>query len=473
MRAGAPTPQAAAAGDHVAAIGPDPSASDGASPARREGLELGATVAKTLAHFFPLLRQWLGEVRDQRDQDLVTFDRRFLLWMGLSGFLMKLGSRRRLRFELDSPEALANLNHLSGCAQKKMAHSDTVDYFLGRVPPGGVDRLRRQMVQRLLRMKALDHGRLLGHVLIVFDGTGQLHFNHRHCPQCLQQKSGAGYRYYHNILEAKLVTPDGLAISLDSEFIENADPEADKQDCELKAFARLTERLKKHFPQLAICLLLDAIYANGTVMDICRRNHWKYIITFKEGSLPALWQDYQALLDACPENRKVYTTLDGVRQTLAWVEQLEHVDDQGRHHRVNAFQCQEQRHGELHFFGWLTNWAVNEQTVRPLANDGGRCRWKIENEGFNVQKNSGFNLEHAYSTGAWQIKNFYILLQIAHMILQLVERGSLLSHNAKELFGSLANLARRLAESIRNVLIPAAALDLKLAAAIQIRLNTS
>ncbi|RLC74380.1 MAG: hypothetical protein DRJ03_17950 [Chloroflexi bacterium] len=32
-----------------------------------------------------------------------------------------------------------------------------------------------------------------------------------------------------------------------------------------------------------------------------------------------------------------------------------------------------------------------------LANEGGRLRWKIENEGFNVQKNGGYGLEHAYT----------------------------------------------------------------------------
>jgi hypothetical protein len=111
--------------------------------------------------------------------------------------------------------------------------------------------------------------------------------------------------------------------------------------------------------------------------------------------------------------------------------------------------------------------------VLALGNRGGRCRWKIENEGFNLQKNSGFNLEHAYSTGQLQIKNLYVLLQIAHLILQLVERGSLLTRDAKKLFGWLANLARRLAESIRNILIPAEATDPAHAASIQIRLNTS
>ena len=30
---------------------------------------------------------------------------------------------------------------------------------------------------------------------------------------------------------------------------------------------------------------------------------------------------------------------------------------------------------------------------------GGRLRWKTENAGFNVQKNGGYNMEHAYRHG--------------------------------------------------------------------------
>ena len=49
----------------------------------------------------------------------------------------------------------------------------------------------------------------------------------------------------------------------------------------------------------------------------------------------------------------------------------------------------------------------------------------------------------------------------------------MLSQNAKLSFGSLAAMARRLWESIRNVLIPEEALDIAAAARIQIRLNSS
>ncbi|MBM3710334.1 MAG: transposase, partial [Actinobacteria bacterium] len=51
------------------------------------------------------------------------------------------------------------------------------------------------------------------------------------------------------MLEAKLVTESGLAISVETEFIINIDG-ASKQDCELAAFYRMVKRLKKGFPQL-------------------------------------------------------------------------------------------------------------------------------------------------------------------------------------------------------------------------------
>ena len=409
---------------------------------------------------------------DSRFEPFVQYKGPFLLWAGLLLFILRLGSRRQLGFELDTPEALENLNRLSGCRQETLAHGDTLNHYLGHVAPEDLRRLRREMVYRLIRMKVLDHARLLGHFLVVLDGTGQLYFRQRHCEHCLTKVVDGKTQYYHHVLEAKLVSPEGLAISIGSEFIENANPKASKQDCELKAFGRLAARLKEDFPQLRLCLCLDGLYARGPVLRTCHDNGWKYFITFLKGSLPALWQDYLCLRRLRRANRREQRHRDK-EQSFAWIEGLEHVDEQKRVHRVNAFQCIERDGPKRTRFVWLTNFEVTPDSVATLANRGGRCRWKIENEGFNIQKNGGFNLEHAYSTGELQIKNFYLLLQIAHILIQLMERGNLLGGDCKRLFGSLRNLSRRLAESLRNCLIPLEALDIEAATQIQIRLNSS
>jgi len=415
----------------------------------------------------------MNGLRDPRDPNRIVYPARCLTWTGLLVFLLKLGSRRQIRFELDSPTALENLNRLAGCRQDRVPHGDTLNYFLGRLAPGELAGLRRHMVNRLIRMKVLDGGRLLGHSLVVIDGTGQLFFRQRHCPHCLERTVGGKTQYFHHVLEAKLVTPDGLAISIGTEFIENADPKASKQDCELKAFARLAGQLHEDFPQLRLCLLLDALYANGPVFDLCKQYRWKFIVTFKEGGLPALWTEYAALRDLQPENRRTKTPAEGVRQTFAWVSDLPYTDAAGHAHSLAALECREEARGESTRFAWLTNFRVDTSTVAALGNRGGRLRWKIENEGFNIQKNGGFALEHAYGNGPWAIKNFYLLMQLAHLVLQLVERGSLLVGRCQTLFGSLRALGRRLAESLRHQIIDADALDVAAAARIQIRLSPS
>jgi hypothetical protein len=331
----------------------------------------------------------------------------------------------------------------------------------------GWERLREQLVQRLLRMKALDAARLLGRPVVLLDATGLLCFHRRHCPHCLVQRHGKHTLYLHQVLEAKLLGPAGLVISLGSEFIQNADAagaagrdaDAVKQDCELKAAARLLPRIKKDYPQLAFVLAVDNLYCCGAFFSLVAALDWSYVVTFKEGRTPALWREYQALLRQSPDHVVQRTWGDGRVQTFRWVPRLDYQDSEGRAFTPNALECTERgADGQEHYFAWLTGLPVTRKTVEEIAQKGGRARWKVENEGFNRQKNSGLNLEHVYSIDPEKWKAYYLLLQIAFVLVQLLERGSLLRRLAAELgrkvwelFGSLKNLARRLLESVRFV----------------------
>jgi len=97
------------------------------------------------------------------------------------------------------------------------------------------------------------------------------------------------------------------------------------------------------------------------------------------------------------------------------------------------------------------NFTLKDKQIIELANQGGRIRWKIENEGFNVQKNGGFDLEHAYTRDPIASKVFYFLLQIAHLIAQLIEKGSLFREAFPAGVGSAKNIAFRLLEAWRNL----------------------
>ena len=71
-------------------------------------------------------------------------------------------------------------------------------------------------------------------------------------------------------------------------------------------------------------------------------------------------------------------------------------------------------------------------------------------------------------------------MQVAHILLQLLEKGSLLRRLAAEvgqtplqLFGSLKNMGRRLLESVRNLAWPETAFSVAAARRIQVRLDSS
>lgn len=403
---------------------------------------------------------------------MVTYEARFLLWWGLLLFGFKLGSRRDLDYKLRDLElcVLANANQLAQTQQTTLPVHKTLDHFLGHVGSAALADLRHQCVQRLIRHKVLDRFRFDGEFVIATDGTGYLVFKERHCPHCLAHSNGSSVYYLHPVLEAKIVHTSGLALSIGTEFIENplarkpqrrpaklTDYETVKQDCELNAFLRLAPQLKKDFPQTRFCLATDSLMACGPVLTVCEQYHWSYVLTFKAGRTPALWADFQGVLKLCPRNRLRVSSPDGkTQQCFRWANDLEYLDSDNRRHTVHALICEETVDGQAQTYAWMTNKRLSAANVVSLAAEAGRVRFKIENQGFNIQKNSGLNLEHAYSLGADTLKCFYYLLQIAHLFLQMLELGSLLQQLARQygstplaLFGSLKNIAQFLLDCFR------------------------
>ena len=70
----------------------------------------------------------------------------------------------------------------------------------------------------------------------------------------------------------------------------------------------------------------------------------------------------------------------------------------------------------------MTDLPITNKNIKETIKLG-RKRWKIENEGFNVQKNRTFDIGHLYSKDTTAIKVHYIMIQIAHIIRQMLENG--------------------------------------------------
>ena len=93
-------------------------------------------------------------------------------------------------------------------------------------------------------------------------------------------------------------------------------------------------------------------------------------------------------------------------------------------------------------------------------------RWKIENEGFNTQKKHGYGLEHPYSRKYQGVKNHYYLLQIGHMIAQIMEAWEKIWEKSRQ---SMEQKHKRMLESMKGTKLKAYQKELE--KKIQIRLT--
>jgi hypothetical protein len=415
---------------------------------------------KTSHHFFGDVSVLFQPVDDPRRPELILYPLPALLFTGVLMFLCRLGARRQIAHQLrqNGPSA-AKFQALFG--MDTCPHGDTLDLTFGRLDPDQVQAVVTAMVRILIRKKVLDRYRLLGwYFVIAIDGTGRLTFPERHCPHCMTMTQNGKTTYYHPVLEAKLVLPNGFAFSILTEFIENPGENPSKQDCELKAFYRLAKRLKAAFPRLPICLSLDSLFAGGPTMSICEQHNWKFMIVHKDGDIPFVHQEFESLLPLTPQNHLTFLTgpQGKTRQEYGCINDIAYTDSQKKKHTVGVLECMESEPDPKHpgqtkttRFRWIPNFTLKDKQIIQLANQGGRIRWKIENEGFNVQKNGGFNLEHAYTTNLVASKVFYLLLQVAHLLAQLIEKGSLFRQAFPAGVGSAKNIAFRLLEAWRNL----------------------
>ncbi|MBF0227875.1 MAG: hypothetical protein HQK76_20705 [Desulfobacterales bacterium] len=143
--------------------------------------------------------------------------------------------------------------------------------------------------------------------------------------------------YFHNVLEAKLVSENGFCISIGTEWIENKDKTYDKQDCEIKAFVRLSDKLKSDYPHLPICIQGDGLYPNQTFFNICKKNGWEFIATFKDGNLPSVWKEAIGLKDLELKNKRselINKAGNEIKRFYSWVNGIDY-----KGFTINWYEC--------------------------------------------------------------------------------------------------------------------------------------
>ena len=274
---------------------------------------------------------------------------------------------------------------------------------------------------------------------IVVDGTRIMSFKERHCKHCLKNVYNKGEEneysiYYHYVLEAKLVVGD-IVISIDSEFVENEDENVEKQDCEIRAFYRMVERIKKEHPKLPIIISGDALYACEPVIRECKEKGWQYILRLKEERLKLLGEEIKCIEKAEERDTNI-KYWNGLKYGEVRIEK-----------EANVLKYYDKKEEKTTEFIWITSFKITEKNKEELVYFG-RQRWKIENEGFNMQKNGTFDIEHIYSMNYNAMKAHYFFIQFAHTIRQLLEKGL---KYISELKMSIKEVSAAITQTLTNI----------------------
>ena len=367
-----------------------------------------------------------------------------LLLYGILMFVYQMSSRREANREMSLPQFWENLKLLFP-ELESLPHQDTLARLLARIEGDQIQESLLALIEQLIRNKKFSRY-LISHCYpIAIDGTGKLKRDWLWTAQCLerqvqtkQEDGAAGSRpqYYVYVLEAKLVFANGMSIPLLSEFLDYGlgDQERNKQDCEVKAFYRLAQRVKAYFPRLPVLVLLDGLYADGPVLELCRRYHWQFMIVLQDKDLPAVWEEVKGL-EKLQRQNQLEQKWGNRKQRFRWVNEIEYRygEKQRKKLIIHVVGCEENWEeitansaavvSKTARHAWISSVPLNRDNVHERCNLGARYRWGIE-EGILVEKRQGYQYEHSFSYNWEAMRGYHFLMQIAHLLNTLVQNSA-------------------------------------------------
>jgi hypothetical protein len=386
---------------------------------------------RTVRAACPRLNRRLNEVLpDPRNQAMCLYTAAHIWWEIIGTFLSRKGSRNGFDQQRQSGQAARNMGALCGQDPEDprfdgaptVTSSDNAARHASRVDPETVAQIPVLMFRDLLERRFFDRSRLFDRwYIMVVDGSVK-----EKCRQGFEEggKSSTGTGRYRYVLQLSVIGPEGTLLPLMHEEMDVQNPETEKEDCELHAFQRLSQRLKEEFPKLPICLVADGLYCCQPVVSVCQLFNWKYVLTLKEGRQPTTWQETLALLPWHPNNRLRLLLGQGGKagqQDFRWVEHVL----LGEHQTHVILQGEITDEPTATLYAYITNFdKLTPQRVATVVNSGGRERHLIEDT-FNTQKNNGIGLEHVFCANATASKNYYTMMQVAHILWTLTYHGCL------------------------------------------------
>lgn len=405
---------------------------------------------KTIFHYIPEILKYIDEIKEPRKG--FDYSMRYLI---ISEMLMFLSEGRSQRFTETAYEDTNYLENISKIVKEKITKIPDAEIYtdvFSRVEKEEIEKFQYKINYHMIRNKIYEDSKILGKYNLIIDGSRFQKAHYEISKEWLSQTKEGKTTWYISMLEMKLVA-NAMAVSIMNEMIKNEDKKKEnetekeveekseeeiKQDCELNATKRLLPKFREKYPRLPVRIIADSLYPSKELMKMCEELELEYVFVLKDKKIPTLTREFLDLVSLPEGNRYVEENEKEIILTM-WVNEI---DYQGLKTNIIRQIKKNKEDGKYAIWMWMTNREITKNNINKIIYCA-KLRDYIENQGFREQKvTSGIDLEHVYSKDIKAIKVIYTIIQITHLILQIIEHSDICGEFNKK-YGSVKVFRRK------------------------------
>jgi len=218
----------------------------------------------------------------------------------------------------------------------------------------------------------------------------------------------------------------------------------EKNDCERNAGKRWIQEFRREHPHLSVVIVADGLSSNSPFIELLKQYNMHFILVCQEA-------DHRYLIDWVNNADEVDApTLEIKDGKIA--RKYKYMNDvplnSSSKTTINVLRYWETKNNQTSKWIWVTDLKIKNDNVKQIM-QGGRARWRIENETFNTLKNQGYNFEHNYGHGYKNLSTIFAFLMLLSFFIDQV-----LQAVNKRFYAALQHVRakRILWESMRSML---------------------
>lgn len=432
--------------------------------------------AKTIFHYVPELLRYIDEIKEPRKS--YDYSMRYLIMSEMLMFLSEGRSQRFTETAYEDTNYLTNISKIIKEEVNKIPDAEIYTNVFSKIEEKEIEDFQYKINYQMLRNKTYEDAKVLGKYNILLDGSRFQKAHYEISQEWLSQTKEGKTTWYLAILEMKLVA-NRMAISIMNEMIKNEDKQKEneteedmknksaeelKQDCELNAVKRMLPEFKNRYPKLPVRIIGDSLYPSIEIIELCEKLALEYIFVLQDKKIPTITREFLTLVSMSEGNRKISEDENKIVLTM-WENEIEYKEK-----TVNVIRqiTRNKKTGKDSVWMWMTNREITKNNVDKIIYCA-KQRDYIENQGFREQKvTSGIDLEHVYSKDIKAIKVIYTIIQITHLIIQIIEHSDICGDFNKK-YGSVKVFRRKFYAHLTEQYINIEIIQIK----IQIRFDKS